>query len=190
MRKVLVVVSALLVLALGASIVSAQIPNVQVYFTSDWGTYGAAHLDQCPAGTVGTLYVVANNFNMWMSAIEFYIEMPALLGMSVIAESYPNDGLAIGTSYISPGVAIAWPLPQNAYSPCLVAEITVLYGGVCCDEGENIPIIVHPHGDTGLVRAVRWPDNGTVLGVGQTSLICPTVPAEETTWGNIKALYE
>ncbi len=193
MRKVLVVFSALLMLTLGASLVNAggPVPNVQVFFTSDWGTYGATHLDECPMGTVGTLYVVASNFNMWMNAIEFSLEIPALAGMTVVGESYPNGGIAIDApSYVTPGVAIAWPLPMNAYVPVAVAEIAVFYGGLCCDEGTNHAIIVLPHVETGVVRAVRWPDTGEVLGVGMTSLICPTVPVEETTWGTIKALYQ
>lgn len=193
MRKVLVVFSALLILVLATSIASAQtpVPNVQVYFTSTWGTYGNAQLDECPVGTVGTLYVVANNFDMWMNAIEFYLELPALAGMTVLAESYPGGGIAIGSpSYAAPGVAIAWPLPVNAFVSVAVAEIQVFYGGTCCDEGVNHAIIVHPHQETGLVRAIRWPDLAEFNGVGMTSLICPTIPVEETTWGTIKALYD
>jgi hypothetical protein len=188
MRKVLIIFFALLILGLGASISSAQIPNVQVFFTSDWGTYGATHLDSCPPDPPGTvfdsLYVVASNFNMWMSAIEYQVIYPP----AIMFLSDNNGGLNIGTS--PTGISTAWPLPQNAYVPLSVNKVYFIYMCQRCYEGTNIPINVVPNPTTGLLQAVRWPDNITVPAIGMVSLICPTVPTEETTWGNIKALYE
>jgi hypothetical protein len=185
MRKVLLVFSALLVLSLGTSIVSAQpTPNVQVFFDE---YFGQTSLEGCPAdapGTVtGTLYVVASNFNMWISAIEYSIDFPP----QIIFGGDDTGGLNIGSS--PAGLATSWPFPINGYSPVLVNKVTIIYNCQLCFEGMDIPITVIPHLLTGYVRAVRWPDNTLVNGVGMKSLICPTVPAEETTWGNIKALY-
>jgi hypothetical protein len=187
MRKVLVVVSALLILALGTSITSAQtpIPNLQVYFTSDWGTYGAAQLQTCPGFVVGTIYVVANNFNMWMSAAEYQVLYPP----EVIWVADNTGGIDIGSS--PAGIATSWALPQNAFVPFAVNTVTVLYNCAGCPT-TDIPIVIvpNPGSISGQVQAVRWPDNSLIPAIGMTSLICPTVPAEETTWGSIKALYE
>jgi hypothetical protein len=53
----------------------------------------------------------------------------------------------------------------------------------------EVAIDVVPNPDSGQLRAIRWPSDEFVTAVGQRSLICTTVPAEETTWGSIKALY-
>ena len=183
MRKVLLVFSALLIISLGTSIVSAQTPNVQVHFNE---YFGQSHLGQCPPDPlltkIDSFYVVANNFNMWMSAIEYQINFP----MQIVPLGDNTGGLNIGSS--STGIATSWPFPINAFSPVLVNKVTFLYNCQLCFT-QDIPIVVVPHSVTGFIRAVRWPDNAVINGVGMTSLICPTVPAEETTWGNIKALY-
>lgn len=187
MRKVLVVFSALVILALGTSIVSAQpIPNIQVYFTSEWGTHGITAIEECPGvGVLDTIYVVASNFNMWMSAAEYKVEYPP----EVVWIADNTGGIDIGSSPV--GIATTWPLPQNAFVPFAVNKVYVIYDCVGCPR-TDIPILVvpNPAAISGQVQAVRWPDNALIFGIGMISLICPTVPVEETTWGNIKALYE
>ncbi|MFH1754818.1 MAG: hypothetical protein ABIA59_03865 [Candidatus Latescibacterota bacterium] len=190
MKKVLVLVSALLILALGTSIVSAQNPFVQVYFSHPvWGTPDGTNLTQCPPGAPGTvldsLYVIAHNFNMWMSAIEYQVLYPA-----TIFFLSDNTGAPLNVGNSSIGIATAWPLPQNAFTQLVVNKVLFIYMCQFCYEGTNIPIDVVPHPDTGFVRAVRWPDNAVITAQGMRSLICGTTPVEETTWGNIKALYE
>jgi hypothetical protein len=192
MRKVLVVFSALLILVLGTSIVSAgaPVPNVQVYFSDPvWGSPDKASLDQCPPDPPGTvldsLYVVAQNFDMWMSAIEYQvIYPPQIMWLS------DNTGTGINIGSSPTGIATAWPLPQNAFVSFAANKVFFVYMCQLCYEGNNVPIIVVPHPVSGFLRAVRWPDNAVINGIGMTSLICPTIPVEETTWGNIKALYE
>jgi hypothetical protein len=186
MRKVLVV-SALLIMVLGASIASAQsIPNIQVYFTSEWGAYGKTALETCPGtGVIGTVYVVASNFNMWMSAAEYMVEYPP----EVIWLADNTGGIDIGRSDI--GIATSWPLPQNAFVPFAVNEVTVLYNCDGCPRTDiPINVVPNPTSISGEVQAVRWPDTAVITAVGMLSYICPTVPAEETSWGKIKALYE
>ena len=183
MKKVLFVFSALLILSLGTSIVSAQTPNVQVFFDE---YYGVTHLDSCPPESPGTvtgyLYVVASNFNCWISAIEYMIEYPPDLLFTLDM----TGGLNLGTSQI--GLATSWTFPINGFNPVLVNKVMFTFNCQLCFE-QDIPITVVPHPDTGFLRIVRWSDSALISGVGMTSLICPTVPAEETTWGNIKALY-
>ena len=72
MKKILVVVCAV-AFCLGAANAGAQtaVPYVQIYF--DEGQ-SVTVLEECPTGPVGTLYVVAHNWNMWMAAIEYLIE--------------------------------------------------------------------------------------------------------------------
>ena len=183
MRKVLFVFSALLILSLGTSIVSAQTPNVQVFFDE---YFGQTHLDQCPPdapGTVvGNFYVVASNFSMWISAIEYGIAYPPEIGF--LGDN--TGGLDIGNS--PTGIATSWPFPINGFGPVLVNTVAIIYNCQLCFE-QDIPIVVVPHSGTGFIRVVEFGTNNLVNGVGMTSLICPTVPSEETTWGNIKALY-
>ena len=181
MKKVLFVFSALLILSLGTSIVSAQTPNVQVFFDE---YFGVPHLAECPetSGTTGYLYVVASNFNCWISAIEYMIEYPSQLVFIVDL----TGGLDLGTSQI--GLATTWPFPINGFSPVLVNKVMVTFNCQLCFD-PNIHVTAVPHPDTGFLRIVRWSDRALINGVGMLSTICSTIPAEETTWGNIKALY-
>ncbi|NIM20512.1 MAG: hypothetical protein GTO51_09825 [Candidatus Latescibacteria bacterium] len=181
MRRVLIVVAALLIMSLGTSIVSAQVPYVEFVFSHRGGS---ADCPPDPPGTVlDSAFVVANNFGMWMSAIEYGVSYPP----EIIFLSDNTTGLNIGSSDV--GISTAWPLPQNAFDPLIVNEVKFLWNCQGCPE-TNIPIPVGPNTATGFLQAVRWPDNGLVSAVGMTSLICSTIPIEETTWGNIKALYK
>lgn len=195
MKKVLVVV---FVVALGLFAVqsNAQVPNVGVYFETDgYGGYNTMAAD-CPAAPAGTvldeIYVVAYNFNMWVIGIEFMIEYPPLVSWvgDVID---PATQLSIGNS--PTGIGITWPLPQNGFGALLCMKANFIWmceADDCLNElNHNTPWMVQPHPDSGMLRAVRWPDAGTVAGVGLTSLVCPwIIPTEETTWGGIKAMYE
>ncbi len=184
MKKVLVVVFAV---ALGLSAVaSAQVPNVAVYFDKDL----QFQQGNCPAeapGTVSqTLYVVANNFGIWMNGIEYQITYPPQITW---LGDFPVPGaLSIGSSPL--GIGITFPTPLEAFTQAVVQTVNVLWMCDHCEPLIEYPIVVGPFPSSGLVRAVRWPDLHTVIGVGMTSLICATTPIQETTWGQIKALYE
>jgi hypothetical protein len=185
MKKSLVVVVAIAI-GLFASVASAQIPHVVVYFDNTMTQMDACCPD-APAGTVAQdLYVVANNFNMWVSAIEYMIEYPPAL--MFLGDFIGDNQLSIGNS--ATGIGISWPIPANGFSPLLCEKASVLW---LCAAGDPIAdqlMIVQPYPSSGKVRAIRWPDEGEVLGVGLTSVVCPTViPVQETTWGGIKALY-
>lgn len=188
MKKVLVILSAILLLTAGASLVNAggPIPNIQVYFTSEWGAYGSTTLEECPGiGVVGTVYIVASNFDMWMSAVEYKVQYPPY----VVWLADNTGGIDIGQS--PTGIATSWPLPQNAFTPFAVNKATIMYNCEGCP-CPNIcfTVLPNPSSISGKIQAVRWPDGALVQGIiGMVSYICPTVPAEETTWGNIKALY-
>ena len=192
MKKILVVVFAVVVM-LGAAQVNAQVPYVQVYFDEYWQT---SVLPECPmdppGSVVSTLYVVAHNFNMWMNGIEYMISYPTEL--TWLGDSIGPDRLSIGNS--PTGIGITWPIPGNGFGGILAQTANVLWMCQGCD-ATNITISVLKHPSTpcsgpdcaNLVRAVRWPDLGLVFGVGMTSVVCPVIPVQETTWGGIKAQY-
>jgi hypothetical protein len=188
MKIVLTVCAALLIVGLGTSMVSAQVPYVQVFF-NDGYSIGQKDCPDEPVGTViDSFYVVAVNFDMWMAAIEYAIQMPP--EMVPLGRTIPNDGLAFGNPWDPiAGISIAWPLPLNAFSPVSVTTVTFIWACSGCPV-TNVPIVVVPSPVSGLLQALNWPDNEQTLGVGMTSLICATIPTEETTWGNIKALYD
>ena len=192
MKKVLVVVFAV---AFGLSAVAnAQVPNVSIYF--DEGLqFTQANCPAAPIGTVAqTLYVVANNFGIWMNAIEFAIVYPPQLLWTGDVDKSLEGELSIGSSPWTGsgtgGIGIAFSPPKDGFVQLVVLEVNVVW--MCNDCGPanlDAPIIVVPFEASGLVRAVRFPDLATVIGVGMTSLICATTPVEETTWGQVKALY-
>jgi len=173
-------------LLLSAAPADAQIPNVQVYFDENLQhTQGF-----CQGETVlDTLYLVANNFNMFLSTIEFKILYPQQGQLIWINDLHTNNPLWLGFS--PTGITITWPAPQNAYGPLPFMAIEVLW---VCDECETFgpwsTLVVVPHPGTGKLQAIRWPDFVTIDPVGMTSIICPqTIANEETTWGRVKALY-
>lgn len=194
MKKSLVVVVCLAI-GMFASVSNAQIPNVGVYFDGGYSQMAA----DCPTNDPLTdpqldiLYVVANNFNMWMAAIEYQISYP--VSISWQGDLIASNQLKIGNSVV--GIAISWPLPANAFGSLLVQRVAIEWAcqntGTVeepdCGTASQTTITVGPYPGSDL-RALQWPDNAETLGVGLTSVICPgTVPVEETTWGGIKALY-
>lgn len=171
MRKVLAITAVLLALS---SMAYAQTPNVQMIFFNGRAAYDCT-------GDWQEGFLVAQNFNCWMVGIEYMVQYgPGIIKMP--AETYTSE-LVIGNTVT--GLSMVWSIPQNAYSPVLTA--TVIFRCTC---GENLWIKVVPHPISGFVRATDYPSNNFVYGYGETSLLCPTIPTENTTWGGVKALYE
>jgi hypothetical protein len=168
-----------------SSAVSAGVPNVAVFFDKNLQQM-VGSCPFAPEGTVlDTVFVVANNFDMWMGAIEYSIQYPPQVVW--IADLYPANTLTLGNS--ASGITTAWTTPANAFVGLVVQRSIILWLCDGCGGFVNQPLVVLPHPVSGLLRAVRWPDQATVNAVGLTSIVCPTIPAQETTWGGIKALY-
>lgn len=173
---------------LGAASASAQVPYVQAYFDE---LHTVTVLDQCPTEPIGRLYIVAHNWGIFMSAIEYQIVYPpqiTFLGDFIDEENI----LSIGQS--PTGIALAWKnIPGLAFESLRLQEVSVAYTCTACnDQDITITVVKHPASDPTqpnyLVRAVDfWLSE--FWGVGMASVICPTVPVEEATWGGIKALY-
>ena len=185
MKKVLVVAFAV---AIGISaMANAQVGRVQVYF--DEGLqFTSWHCPAAPIGSVTqTLYVVAENFGIWMAGIEYQIFYPTQL--MFLGDVMVPDAMPLGES--PSGIQISFLTPLDAHTKVVVQMVTVLW---LCDNcgpaNENAPIIVMPYPGQAWVRAWRWPDLHFVYGVGMTSFICWVDPVQETTWGQVKALYQ
>lgn len=183
MKKVLAVVLTVAFVGMWAYTATAQTPHVVVFFDEEAWTQTT---EVCQGnGVFDTLSVVAVNFNMWISAIEYAVNYPP--STQWIAD-LPVTPLNIGST--PGGVASTWNLPQNGFAPLGVMNVLVMWTCDDCYTSANDPIIVSPHPLTGFIRAARYPDNVLVDGVGLTSLVCPVVPVEEKTWGGVKALYD
>ncbi|MCH7548849.1 MAG: hypothetical protein IH969_04815 [Candidatus Krumholzibacteriota bacterium] len=167
----------------------AQIPNVQWFFD--------ANLTQTAFDCDGTTnqfgYIVAVNFNAFISAVEYKINYPTSGDILWVADiSVHASQLNIGNTTI--GVASAWSLPLNCFQPTVIMQ--VLYDWRNC--GDCTPIVnliqlilAGPDPTSGRLRFVRFPDNAEFDAIGMTSLVCGAIlPVAETTWGQVKALYE
>jgi len=176
-------------LSLIATAIFAQTPTVSVYFDDYYNLMEG----YCPPGPVGsvldTVYVVAEGFNMWMSAIEYAIDYPSPSLFVWIGDDVPEFGLCLGDS--PSGITIAFTIPANAFDRLIVQEVYILW--MCDDCGDEDPAYLRPvvHPGSGHIRAVRWPDEVLVPAVGLWSIVCRDFsPTEETSWGRIKALYK
>lgn len=185
MKRALAVVLAASFVGLLVGGAVAQVPNVQVYFDP---AYGETQADCQSPGTPQTLYVVMNNWNMFVQAVDFSVEFPPALFFGGLTT--PPNTLVLGN--VADGVAIAWQLPQNGFGPLLAGTMNAFWTGGCdCGEGPQA-LIVRGRLSAGQPQptATRWPDFTDHEGVGMTSLVCPgTIATEEKTWGGIKALY-
>ena len=188
MKKVLAVVLAAAFISITAIGAMAQpVPNVQFYFDRNM-TMTAM---DCPgtSADIQSGYIVAVNFNMFFTAVEYSVPYPP--SMLYLADVSVNaNQLNVGNS--ADGISSAWSLPMAGFEPIRILE--VLYMWQCdagCYDAENQAIVVGPYPISQQLRYTRWPDNTLFDAVGMTSLVCPgPVPVQETSWGGIKALYE
>lgn len=197
MKKALAGVLAVALAGLMAGSAIAQVPNVQVYFDA---TFTQAQSDpDCPgapgAGPPVNLYVVFNNWNMNVTAVDFSISYPA--SMAWVGDQSPlNDASLTTIIGQSPtGVAVAWAncCAQDGFQPVLALKPLVIWLQCACTPGGGPQALV-VGGYTPLAKpnptALRKEDFVEFAGVGMTSLVCPGVIAtEQSTWGQVKALY-
>lgn len=179
--KALLVMAVFVVLAMGvAAPAAAQTPNIGVFFDSGW-----SRMDwDCPgAGVMDTVYVVARNFNRFVMAVEYSINYPP--AMSWLFD-FDVPEVSIGTT--PAGITSGFASPQSGYFPLCVAKAVFIW---TCNECliNNVPCVVSAHPGTGFLGGVDFPNYDLVPAVGMTSLVCATVPVEETTWGKIKSMY-
>jgi len=163
----------------------AQIPSLRIAFDEYyWSPHGFCRHGGIHADTIA---VVARNFNMYMSTVEFGIEPPTI-NATYMGDVHLAGALALGSSTTT-GVWITYPAPLNAFSPVVVMRIAIMWLCDGCDWGKEEFIRVLPNQSSGLLRAVEWETYRVVEGLGEISTICVFVATEPTTWGKVKALY-
>jgi hypothetical protein len=191
MKKVLAVVSALLIMSIAVGASAQGVPNIQVYF--DAAGSAAIHPAPCPGvGVIDTWHVIANNMNSFFNVVEYSISYPpAVTFLADIPEPDPlnQPALVVGASGFPGGVALGWAIPMNGFSSIKVSGSLVAWNCSSCLGFANSPVVVTP-GLNGFVRVVKMPGNVPITVIGMTSILCADpVPVQETTWGNVKALY-
>jgi hypothetical protein len=205
MKRTVIGLLVLLTLILAATAAHAQTPVLQIYYDSGM-TQWSKDCPTSPPGTeIANLYFVVHNFNSWISALEFRIDYPPRIVW--LGDVIPHNTLSIGNT--QNGIALAWPAPFDAFSAAVVAEARFVWMCDNCYSGSapagcaGVTSVICPVGypSSGLIRAVRWPDQGLIHAAVGGAWICPLVcdgnpsceqlpvPVEETTWGGIKAMY-
>jgi len=195
MNKALAGVLAVALAGVMAGSAIAQVPNIQVYFDP-------AHTQaqtMCPgtppfSGPPVELYVVMNNWNMTITGVDFSIAYPPQLQW--IADNLPDPltSVMLGSSPLGIAIGYANCCPQDGYQAVEVLRPVVLWGVCDCNQAPpgGYPVVVGGYTALGKTQpsAIRKEDSAEIAGVGMTSLICPGIIAtEQSTWGQVKALY-
>jgi hypothetical protein len=198
MNRVAVISVSFLIIIVAACPASSQTPYLQIYFDSDLSEL-CANCPNAPSGSVlDTLYIVAIGFDAYISAIEYSVDYTS----NLVWFADFTTGLNIGDT--PSGIATAWPTPQNAYSPFIVAEVLVIWLCDACIPPFNTALCPNAHPSTGYIRATTWPNLNYIYATNRAACICPTscvvpspctcpdspIPVETTTWGQIKAIYK
>jgi hypothetical protein len=165
-----------------AGAVSAQVPFIATYFDADYSVESAPN--PCPGiGVVDFMWVALRNTNTFVSGVEFKVNYPmqmiwlADLGIQPVTVGNTNAG-----------ISMSWALPQNGFYTIPICQVKFLWNCDYCTTA-NIPIVVVANPFTGFLGYTDFPGFIPLPAVGLTALICETVPAEETTWGQVKSLY-
>ena len=180
--KRLFVVAVFLVMSSAAH---AQVPYIQIYYDE----YLSQTVSRCPevSFVTDTLYVVAHNFNMMMSSIEYRIEYAP--GNAAFLRDLLEPGTS-GAGHSQAGIVVTFATPKDATPFVLVQAAEILWLCMECENAGVSLFSVFPHPDSDKIQAARWPDGEMIEAVGLAAQICPlSVDIEETTWGGIKALY-
>jgi hypothetical protein len=155
----------LFVLFFAASPAAGQDGTLTAYFDPGFTQRTA----DCPGAVVGSVYIVAENWNYFISGIEFKVEYPPSMTWLADLDTPP---VTIGSS--PNGVSIGWPLPQSGFFPIQVMRALVLWNCTGCDSpNQQIKVVGHPV--SGLVQVARFPDYALVEGRGRVSVVCPEV---------------
>lgn len=192
MKKALAGVLAVALAGCMAGAAIAQVPYVQVYFDPA--------LTQTQSSCPGTppftpppveLHVVYVNWNMNMAEVEFSISYPASLLWVGDNRVDPDTQEKLGDSPTGIAIATANCCPFNGFVPVEVLRPLVLWGNCDCNLGPQA-LVVGGYTPFGKVKptAVKKEDFTEHEGIGMTSLICPgPIATEQSTWGQVKALY-
>ena len=183
MRTLLTIVAIVAFAGLWAGSATAQTGSIAVYFDQNW-TEGAK---DCPGAVLDSCFVVGSNFNAFVSGVNYQINFP---GTMTFLADVGTPPITFGSS--PTGISMAWAgSGQNGYASFLICSVSFLWNCVDCSV-ENDPIVLtgHPLFNPLNPQWTDWPANDLFTAYGLTSLVCATVATEETTWGQIKSLYQ
>ena len=187
MKKASAAVVAVAVVAMVVGSAMAQVPTVQVYFDASHTQTMAS----CGSiGTVTTLYVVMNNWNMNITGVDFSINYSSALLW--VADNLPDPLTQVAIGQSPTGIAIAYAncCYLNGQQSVEVLLPLVVWGPCECNFPR--PVVVGGYAPLGKTQptAIRKEDFQEFPGVGMTSLICGfPFATEPSTWGKVKALY-
>lgn len=181
-KRVFGVVFLTLLVSIGVASAQTQ-PFIAVYFDQ---TFQTEAVDPCPGiGVFDTLYVEFVNANTFVSGVEFSINYPPEL--SHVSDINATGSVVLGTTW--GGFSMSWSTPQNGFGGAIdVCQVIVMWNcSGCATTDIALPVVAHPF--TGFLGYTDFPNFQLFPAVGLTSLICPTVPTQDTTWGKLKSLY-
>ena len=183
-KRVLATGFALMLIMLSFGITSAQTPFVAVYFDNTWQTEATVFPGGCAGiGVLDTLYIALTNANTFVSGVEF-------------AVNYPPELMFLGDLWTQPvtvgntqsGISMGWATPQNGFGTVFICGVLVMWQCDTCPSTDiPMPVLVNP--STAFLGFTDFPNFAQFPAAGLTSLICATIPVEESTWGKVKSLY-
>jgi hypothetical protein len=165
------------------------------------GSAGILSVYADPYGTECNIYdfvpgilqvYVVYNYHPGTLMVQFSAPKPDCFGTAIWLQDLPSYPIIDGNSQT--GVWVAWPACQPA--PALVMTIEFFVQGLtgpCC----RYPVLPDPRLPSGKIEAfdcgqnIVYPEGGRgIINPNATCLCTFPVPVEETTWGQIKALYQ
>lgn len=184
--RALALAFALVIVMVGAA--SAQIPFIAVYFDQYYSVEALPPppcSDPCPGiGVIDYLWIALANANAYVTGVDFKVAYPPeMIWMADIG----TQPVTIGTT--NTGFSMGWALPQNGYNVVPICQVKFMWNCDFCP-APNIPVTVVQNPFTVFLGYSDFPNYQLYPAVGLTALICASVPAEETTWGQVKALFE
>lgn len=151
----------LLCLAVGPA--ASQNGTITVYFDENF----TQRAMDCPGPGIGTLYVVAEGFDVFFAGMEFAIAYPPSM---IWLTDVGTPPVTIGNS--PNGVSMGWALPKNGFQQVLLMKATVLWNCTDCS-GVNQSVKVVPHPLFGQIQGADFPDYNLIYGTGRESVVCP-----------------
>lgn len=184
--RVLALAFALVIVVVGAA--SAQIPFIAVYFDQYYSVEALPPppcSDPCPGvGVIDYLWIALANANAYVTGVDFKVNYPPEM---IWMQDIGTQPVTIGNT--NAGLSMAWALPQNGYNAVPICQVKFMWNCDFCPS-PNIPVVVVQNPSTMFLGFSDYPNYVLHPAVGLTALICACVPAEETTWGQVKALFE
>ena len=129
------------------------------------------------------MWILLANANTFVTGVDFKVNYPPEM---IWLQDLDTQPVTIGNT--NTGLSMAWALPQNGYNAVPVCKAKFMWN---CDRCliPNIPVVVVQNPITAFLGYTDFPTYASHMAVGLTALICACVPAEETTWGQVKSLY-